>query len=213
MEKIENEKKSQEIENSPLKDTSLFDILKDKEEQMIEVQKKEIPDHIMKRFEWYSKRFILPEQYKKEKFEKYRYIRHNTPAPYISYITLQEEKIAGYPEKDIYIFEQDEIGKIIWHGEIRLVESKKHVSFFKDKPIVWFNATEENFWEEKRQGKWYGKKRIQTMNKIAENVRWLKLHSDILFCDKNAKKIWERLEKEWLVKKYLEDGKERFCFI
>jgi hypothetical protein len=48
MEKTENEKESQEIENSLFKkNTSLFNILKNKEEQMIEIQKKDIPSHIM----------------------------------------------------------------------------------------------------------------------------------------------------------------------
>jgi hypothetical protein len=34
-----------------------------------------------------------------------------------------------------------------------------------------------------------------------------------LFCDENAKKVRKKLEKEGLVKKYLEKKKERFCFI
>ncbi len=171
------------------------------------ISKKEIPDEAYNLFEWYSRRFILPKEYKKWNFEKYGKINHDWDTPYITYFAIQKKDIKGIKEKNIYIYEMDEKWNKIGNWEIRLWLSDEE--FFKDKPFVWFTNTKEEY-----RKKWYGRKRIETMNILTQKIRWMKLHSSELFSDKKAKKIRENFEQEGKAKRYKEsNGSERFYMI
>jgi len=185
---------------------NLFDILHTKESKLIEIQRKDIPQDAIKCFEWYSRRFLLPEEYKKWNFEKYRYIQHDG---YTTYIATQDKNTGNFTEKEIYIYEKDMTWAKIWHGEIRLWITEN--PYFKDKPFVWFTRTEHKFIH-----KWYGKKRMITMNTICKQIRWLPLDSWTLFSHKDAKKIRETLKSQWVARKYAEKAEnnaDRFQFI
>lgn len=187
------------------KDT-LFDILQTQESKLIEIQRKDIPQDAIKCFEGYSRRFILPDEYKEGNFENYRYIQHDE---YKTYIAMQEKGEGKGKEKDIYLYEINKKWENIGHGEIRLWITED--PYFKDKPFVWFTETEHKFIH-----KWYGKKRMITMNSICKEIRWLALDSWTLFSHKDAKKIRETLKSQWVVKKYQETNEnnaDRFHFL
>ncbi len=119
-------------------------------------------------------------------------------------VEIQRTKI---PKKDVYLYEIDNEWTNIGHGEIRLWITD--ISLLKDKPFVGYTSTEEIF-----QNKWYGKKRILTMNTICKEIRWLPLYSDTLFSHDAARKIRKNLEKQWLAKKIIEKSWiERFYFL
>ena len=120
----------------------------DNTEKIIKTTRDKIPPKAIKKFEGYSKRFILPKQYKEDNFEAYAYMNHALPEPYTTYLAIQEKHISKEcVEKNIYIFEQDSQGRKIGHGEIRLAVKykKEEEAFFKDKPFVGYTATEEEF--------------------------------------------------------------------
>jgi hypothetical protein len=173
----------------------------------------DIPSHIMERFEGYSKRFIIPEEYRKNNFD-YAFLLESKN--YMTYIISQEKnyKEENHVEKSIYLFEYNSNSENIGHGEIRFgYESEK--AFFKDKPFVGFTQTEDKF---QRQG--YGLNRLRIMNGLSYMFFNLPLNSDETLTNK-AKKVWNKLLDNTEAKKYtlkkIISGKtifnERYIFI
>lgn len=170
------------------------------EEVITEIQRENIPSKAIKVFEWYNRRFILPKDYQEGNFETYAMIQHTQPKPFTTYIALTHNNL-WQQEKNIYLYEADQEGNEIWHGEIRMIDIPPTKAF------TGFTNTKENY-----SHQWFGTKRIHTMNTISQYFRWLPLHSGKTFCDTHAKQIRETLTAQGKAQKHIStDQYEEFC--
>lgn len=189
--------------------------LSDWKEDIVFISLEDLPEDVKIKFEAYSMNLIYPEDYKEWNFEKIWYIQHNFPEPYITYFATQDKQYEdGYMEKLIYLFEQNDQGIKIWHGEIRLCldydDEKIFQNFFKDKPFVGFTQTENYFLK-----KGYGLLRLIHMNQILIKEFGLKLYSSTLFVEWSwAKRNREKLVDYGLATETIDSNwKSRFSFV
>lgn len=187
--------------------------LSDWKEDIVFISLEDLPEDVKIKFEAYSMNFIHQEDYREWNFEKIWYIQHNFPEPYITYFATQDKQYEdGYTEKLIYLFEQNDQGIKIWHGEIRLCldydDEKIFQNFFKDKPFEGFTNTEENFLK-----KGYGLLRWIHMNYLVNKIFALKLYSSDLLAPW-AKRNREKLVEYGLATETIDSNwKSRFSFV
>ncbi len=175
---------------------------KEIQEEVIQIiQREDVPEEAIRVFEWYNRRFVLPEDYQEGNFETYAMIQHTQPKVFTTYLALTHKNLASQQEKNIYLYEVDQKGNKIWHGEIRKIDTPPTKAF------TGFTNTEENY-----SHQWFGTKRMHTMNTISQYFRWLPLYSGKTFCDIHAKQIRETLTIQGEAQKHIStDQYEEFC--
>jgi len=222
---------SKDIQNNR---QDLFENFAGKEETMIEIRKEDVSKEAMKLFESYSERdtpwHLVSEKGKRKMEEKYtpwdfnrcRCVIHTSPAHYITYMALHKgETIDETPQEAIYLFDQTPNGDTLWHGRIALYtwfeKAVKEFHEYENKPFIGFTETESDDISESEvdyRRKWYGKKRLEMMNQVAQETRWLNINSNPSFCHDDQERTRKRLVQEGKAKKYTQtDWKERYCFI
>ena len=181
-----------------------------------------IPENVMNIFEWSSKRFRLPEEYRPLEFEAFYLITH--PDSSITYAARQKKLLDPSPnvgpqlrtlEETTQFIDVDTTkgGAIVGRSELRFTH--KDDPYFTNKPFEGWSGTEDDYL---KQG--YARRRIFTMNAFSQTTYGLPLHSDTLFVsgrDKDSGKeiepqklLWEKLVNEGIAVKYDEGGKDRF---
>jgi len=119
----------------------------------------------------------------------------------VSYLASQTKTYTqGDIEDIIHIIDASPDGEVIGWGEVRRNLTSKE-DYFKDKPFVGSTHTIEE-----RRHKGLASRRLMVM-KLATSAEFsLALHSDTLFSDNNARKIWEHMVRDGLAVKYIQKG-------
>ncbi|MCK4670683.1 MAG: hypothetical protein KAT43_05780 [Nanoarchaeota archaeon] len=158
----------------------------------------DIPEQAMKCFEGYSKRFILPKDYKPGDFTGLFVVRHNDDMR--TYIARQPKlHDDGEIEELTYLFEMDENNASFGHGEIRFYPAMQR-DYFKDKPFVGYSHTNDDYLK-----RGLAIRRLVLMNALSQLFFDLPLHSSERFVHVGAGKAWERLVKQGKAKSYQQD--------
>ncbi len=164
-----------------------------------------IPPEVLEVFEGYSRRFILPEEYKKGDFNDIFLIHHMNGDE--TYVAQQIKKFGDeFKEQNTY-FVDTRNNEITGRGELRLgLETEEE--YYKDKPTVGYTFTKEDY-----QNQGLGKRRIEIMNAFSRMDHGLPLYSDTLMADKNAEKVWQSLEQKGKAKKIQEGDTYRYVYL
>jgi len=118
-----------------------------------------------------------------------------------SYLASQTKTYTqGDIEDIIHIIDASPDGEVIGWGEVRRNLTSKE-DYFKDKPFVGSTHTIE---ERRHEG--LASRRLLVMRLATSAEFGLALHSDTLFSDHNARKIWEHMVRDGLATKYIQNG-------
>jgi hypothetical protein len=129
----------------------------------------------MDKFEGYSRRFILPENYHKGDFHQFFIVqRTNQEKTYVAYQTKTYPlETGGNTERLIYLFELNQKEEKLGHGEIRFNVTSLD-EFFVNKPFEGFTQTEPRLQKEGR-----GTDRLLLCNALTQTILGLPYYSDV----------------------------------
>lgn len=171
-----------------------------------EINYEELPSAAIRVFEGYSRRFILPEEYKLRDFSNILMVQHDIND--LTYVVKQTKTYSdtnGAQEDLVYFC--DLLGnEYAGRSELRYSLSNKK-SFFLNKPFVGYTDTEDAL---KRMG--LGLRRVYLMNAVSEMFFNFPLYSDTLLSPQ-TKELWEKLVSEGKAKSFLERGKLDLCLL
>jgi len=114
-------------------------------------------------------------------------------------------------EKTVQFVEVDEEDRFVGRAEIRY-QVGALTDFFIDKPFVGATFTEK---DRRREG--LGRNRLLYMNLTSRSLFGFYLHSDTIFADPSAHRMWEELVSVGVANRYMQKGtskgrSERFRF-
>lgn len=165
----------------------------------------EVPEDVKKYFESQSSKFILPEEYHTQNFQKlytFSYLNGD-----ICYIAEQDKTYGTNGDTERHTYFMDRRGdKEIGYLELRLNISNQ-IIYFKGKPFVGFTRTAEDF-----QSEGLGERRLRVANAYSLEQYNVSLNSSAVI-EEEAKRIWERLVEKGDAEKYKEGKHERFRFV
>lgn len=104
----------------------------------------------------------------------------------------------GDTEEIIHVIDASPDGEVIGTGEVRYNPTSKE-DYFKGKPFVGATSTVES-----RRNEGLATRRLRIMKLAAAAEFGLSLHSDTLFSDDSARKIWEHLVRDGLAERYMQ---------
>jgi hypothetical protein len=170
-----------------------------------EVSYEDLPAEAVRIFEGYSRRFILPEDYKEKNFSYLIKAQHDEND--FTYIASQTKKFTRTNlevETDTYFVDILD-GEYVGRSELRYAP-KSNIGFFKKRPFIGYIITEENL-----RDAGLGTRRVYQMNAISQMFFNLPLYSDTLISSKMCG-LWENLVKEGKASKFKQDKANRFLF-
>ncbi len=193
--------------------TRLIDVIKPRQlwPSYYVLQHKDFPIDVQRRFDAIKKRFMHPDKVPTDTkiLGYYAIVHDNTTPHYITYIAhiAQFYEDIWKTEEQLHLYEVNLFGKKIWHWEIRCNISQQWDKLIFWNPFVWYTNTESNY-----QNQWFGKKRLYTMQKLANDFFALPLHSDTIIND-TAKSLWESLVQNHDAVMVQDKHNKRYVFI
>jgi len=172
-------------------------------------QANEINRKAMEMFERYSRRFILPEEYRRGDFHQFFIVEPADSADkvYVAHQTKTYRGDKGVAERLVFLVEIRD-SRNMGGGEIRFKFDSQE-NFFKDKPFVGFTYTEYDLC---KQG--LGTRRIAMMNGLTKVLFGLPLHSDVFDAvrPKESESPWKIQVKFGNAVRYEYGERHRYCF-
>ncbi len=159
----------------------------------------------MRLFEFKSRQFVKPEDYKQGNFERFLVYPHsNGDRTYCAEQTKTYAQTSGDTEQLTFFSDirgEEELG----YSELRYSLTNRS-TFFLRKPFVGYTSTEEDF---QKQG--LSTRRLVLMNEYAKKRYQQPLYSDTLI--RGTISQWDQLVEEGKAEKVEEGGHRRYRFL
>jgi hypothetical protein len=172
---------------------------------LVPITYEQVPENVMKHFEFQSSKLIHPKEYLPKNFSKLlTFLYENGDTAYIAEQDKTYDDIGDTERLTYFVDTRD--GVMTGYLELRF-NLTNHSEYFLEKPFVGFTRTKEF------QGEGLGRKRLEIANAYAKAQYGFPLNSDSMIIDKNARKIWESLVEEGKAEKYMEGKNSRYRFL
>jgi len=159
----------------------------------------------MRKFEGYSRRFILPREYIPSDFHQFFIVKKgNSEETHIAYQSKTYTNTSGDTERLVYLQDLDESKLDVGHGEIRFNITNK-----RDEPFVGYTETPEGI-----RGSGRGTDRLSLMNGLTLVLFGFPIHSSLFLegHEKGSEGTWKRQIKAGNATRYKSGNGHRYHF-